>query len=108
MFVDGSEPRRVTDRTAHDPSWSPDGRTIVFTGYRDLWLVNGDGTGVKRLANILGEEAEAAWSPDSTLIAFMRFQWGRREINVIRPDGSGLRRLTRNAVWDSSPAWQPQ
>ena len=38
-----------------DPLWSPDGRRIVFTKHfqtgNTLWIVNADGTGLRRLAN---------------------------------------------------------
>src|SRR5262245_13391411 len=53
--VDGSSPRRVPtgDDRAEDPAWSPDGRSIAWTSFRDgnaeIYLGNLDGTGVRRL-----------------------------------------------------------
>jgi Tol biopolymer transport system component len=65
---------------AIDPSWSPDGSQIVFSGGEqqntepyDLYIVNADGSGLARLTHdseIVDWDPE--WSPDGTTIAFTR------------------------------------
>lgn len=56
------------------PAWSPDGRQLVFTGYdgglSDLFIVNSDGTGLRRLTNDKYADLLPAWSPDGRTIAF--------------------------------------
>jgi len=56
------------------PSWSPDGRQLVFTGYdgglSDLFLVNTDGSNLRRLTNDKYADLQPVWSPDGTTIAF--------------------------------------
>ena len=56
------------------PSWSPDGQRLVFTGYdgglSDLFIVNRDGTGFKRLTEDKYADLHPVWSPDGTTIAF--------------------------------------
>src|SRR5207245_5353848 len=57
------------------PSWSPDGKQLVFTGYdggiSDLFVVNADGSGPHRLTNDKYADLEPSWSPDGKTIAFV-------------------------------------
>ncbi len=59
MDADGSRQRRVSPLGAWSFDWSPDGRRLVFLylrqeqppGNGELWLVNADGTGPRRLTH---------------------------------------------------------
>src|SRR5215207_5152054 len=56
------------------PSWSPDGKQLVFTGYEgglsDLFLVQRDGKGLRRLTEDKYADLHPVWSPDGRTIAF--------------------------------------
>jgi len=102
--------------------WSPDGRRIAFasrpdrclTGpppcypsQSDIYVMNADGSGKRKLTHNRRINAEPAWSPDGRKIAFGSTRDGNRDIYVMNADGSGRRNLTRNAAWDSRPSWSP-
>jgi Tol biopolymer transport system component len=69
--VDGTALTRVTDGPFFDtgPAFSPDGRLIAFGSDRaggflaDLWLVNSNGTGVRRVRDLPDSEGFPDWRP---------------------------------------------
>ena len=97
------------------PSWSPDRKQIVYVSARggdaDVYVMNADGTGQRRLAGSKKgpQDQYPAWSPDGKLIAFASNRGGEEDIFVMRADGTGLRRLTKNAAWieDQQPRFSP-
>lgn len=58
-----------------NPSFSPDGKQIVFTGQvgglSDLFIINTDGSDLRRLTNDKYAELLPVWSPDGKTIAFV-------------------------------------
>src|SRR6266498_1085215 len=56
------------------PSWSPDGKQLVFTGYdggvTDLFVVGADGKNLHRLTNDKYADLQPSWGPDGKTIAF--------------------------------------
>ena len=122
MEADGTNVRRLTDNADFDsaPSWSPDGTRIAFeraaagtftpgteAQEKDVYVMNADGTDVRRLTDSPGIDEGPVWSPDGTKIAFSSARDGQQELYVMNADGSDPRRLTDNPARDESPDWQP-
>lgn len=62
--ADGTALKRVSPRGTN-PDWSPDGRQIVFdatrNGNRDIYAVNANGTGLRRLTTSPGPDFDPSW-----------------------------------------------
>jgi serine/threonine-protein kinase len=94
---------------AEDPAWSPDGRRIAFQSRRDgnleIYVINLDGTGLRRLTDHPAADGRPAWSPDGQWIAFESDRDGKLDIYIMRADGSDVRRITSNAGKNGWPSW---
>jgi dipeptidyl aminopeptidase/acylaminoacyl peptidase len=103
----------LTDHEGEDgqPSWAPDGNTIVFSSDRDgnleLYLMNVEGSGMERITDDPADDRYPAWSPDGGRIAFMSDREGDINVFTILPDGSGLEQLTSDPGFDGVPSWSP-
>jgi len=108
---DGSGAEALTDgpQNAGFPSFSPDGKHIVFRLWSDdyqggLRILNVEDRSVRVLTNAYDNVPD--WSPDGKLIVFTRkLADGNFDIFTIHPDGSGLRRLTTSGANDAHAVW---
>jgi Tol biopolymer transport system component len=112
--ADGTGKRRLTGPLMVDlglPSWSPDGRTIAFTGGSVIYTVHADGTGLRKLTRGPGSNVGAEWSPDGRRILYLSSQGAHRasDLFIMNADGSGKRNLTQTpGVSEQLASWAPR
>jgi molecular chaperone DnaK len=60
----GHELRQLTKEASdQDPSWSPDASQLVFKRRDQMWVMNADGSGAKRISEVGQIGTAPAWSP---------------------------------------------
>jgi len=76
------------------PAISPDGATILFTAYGDIWAVPTAGGAATVLTHDDGWEGYPVWSRDGSHIAFASDRFGDLDVFVMNADGGDVTRLT--------------
>jgi Tol biopolymer transport system component len=110
---------RLTRNRVFDgfPAWSPDHASIVFVrsvaaSDADVWVMNADGSGARRLAGSArnAQDLYPAFSPDGRWIVFSSTRGDREpDLYVMGADGTKLRRLVAGPrfVIDTQPRFSP-
>ena len=121
---------RLTNVRGYDAegSYSPDGQWIVFSSMRDaynrtltaaeqkqveidpsffgeIYIMHADGSGQRRLTNVVGYDGGPFFSPDGTRIVWRRFdeQGLIADVWTMKPDGTDQRQITHFG----SMSWAP-
>ena len=114
MNADGSDPRNLTNSKGGGetyPFFSPDGKRIAFTSYRDgnaeIYIMDADGSDQRRLTNNPARDDNARWSPDGAIINFGTNRDGNYEVYTMNADGSEKQNVTSHPSNDVDMSWSP-
>ncbi len=87
----------VEDGSATAPAASPNGNVILFMSQRDngweIYRIQVDGSGLKRLTENAANDGLPTWSPDGRYIAFASDRDGQWSIWVMNANGGNQRRM---------------
>ncbi len=79
-----------------------------FDPYMDIFEANPDGSGLKRLTDAVGYDAEGSYSPDGKQIVFCSNRDGNLELYIMDADGRHVRKLTNApGCYNGGPFFSP-
>ena len=130
MNADGSEVRTLIrhdfrtdtykpfDAGVDKAAWSPDGKHIAFEHMGDfdiqpsqVFIMNADGTGVRRLSSrlpcCLGAESDPAWSPDGRKVVFWSFFRGVAMADISVGSPTTIYANFPYVAYGAKPSWSP-
>ena len=118
MNADGSHPMRLTPNLATvpmgdgfagignaNPDWSPDGRTIIFTVYGHIKVLDLESGKVSDIVTNTPQALFPKWSPDRTKIMFVAGDGG--QVYVMNADGTDQRQITKSLSFPRLLDWSP-
>ena len=89
-------------------AWSPDGTKLAFTTNRDgnpeIYVMNKEGGGLRRVTNNPAIDVSPTWSPTGTQLAWVSDRTGSPKIYIMNADGTGQRTLVGDPYSDR-PTW---
>jgi TolB protein len=109
----GGTPKRITKLVpSYFHGWSPDGKSLVYTGGRDgefdVFRISSDGSGDEvNLTKSKGLDDGPEYSPDGKWIYFNSVRSGTMQIWRMKPDGSDPQQVTSDELNNWFPHLSP-
>jgi TolB protein len=108
----GGTPKRITPKApSYLHGWSPDGRSLVYTGGRDgnydVYRIPVEGGDEVRLTDAPGLDDGPEYAPDGRFIYFNSARTGAMRIWRMAPDGTGQESVTSGEFHDWFPHVSP-
>jgi TolB protein len=111
MDRNGDNEDKVPQTFGWDPTWSPDGKRILFASDRDgliqLFTVRTNGKGQQKITNLPAMRGRSDWSSDGQFIVTYSGEAWKREVYIMNADGSNLRQLTPTGGNSQGPSFSP-
>jgi Tol biopolymer transport system component len=109
----GGTARALTDFRdgAHQPAWSPDGKRITYSAFRDgtfhIYTIKPDGTDLQKHTTGEFDYREPSYSPDGNKLVFSSDQGGSYNVWELTLKTRELKQLTDNAGNEYLPSYAP-
>ncbi|MCK6539115.1 MAG: hypothetical protein L6Q26_03565 [Anaerolineales bacterium] len=107
----GANPGNIPGASGWDPTWSPDGRQVLFAsdarGTTQLYAARVDGRELRTITNLPAIRGRSDWSPDgNSIVTYSGPAWNR-ELYILNADGSNARQLTPGGGNSQGPSFSP-
>ncbi len=100
-----------------NPKISPDGKKIIYSRNSfdimkdrktsELWIINSDGTGSRKLTNLSNGESQACWSNDGKRVAFVSKTDEGGEIHILWKESGIIAPISQLEGSPSGLMWSP-
>ena len=111
MERNGNNPKNFPNVEGWDPTWSPDGKQILFAsdknGSVQLFAIRADGKNLHQISNLPAIRGRSDWSPDGQSIVTYSGEAWHRELFIMNADGSDARQLTPTGGNSQGPSFSP-
>jgi TolB protein len=111
MESNGNNINNIPRIEGWDPTWSPDGKQILFASNRNgpvqLFVVREDGRNLRQVSNLPAMRGRSDWSPDGQYIVTYSGEAWHRELFIMNADGSNVRQLTPTGGNSQGPSFSP-
>jgi TolB protein len=88
-----------------DPSWSPDGRTLCYADFRNLWLIPAEGGEATQVTADDAYDRHPVWSPNGKHVFFSSLREGNPALWSLRFSDRSLHRLTAGTSKENEPSF---
>jgi len=111
MDRNGENAKDVPQIVGWDPTWSPDGKQILFASIAgssvQLFVADRKGDGMRQVSNLPAVRGRSDWSADGQfLVTYSGPAWNR-EVYMLNADGSNERQLTPTGGNSQGPSFSP-
>ncbi len=111
MDRNGGNVDNIPGVTGWDPTWSPDGKYILFAsdmnGSVQLYTMRDNGKELHRISNLSAIRGRSDWSIDGQNIVTYSGEPWKREVYIMNADGTNARVLSPAGGNSQGPAFSP-
>jgi TolB protein len=111
MDRNGDNKNNIPRAEGWDPTWSPDGKYILFAsdmdGSTQLYTIRADGKQLHKISNLPSIRGRSDWSPDGQYIVTYSGEPWHREVYIMNADGTNARVLSPAGGNSQGPSISP-